>query len=198
MLYTRDVLAELKKALPKEEFIIITGARQTGKTSLLIILKDFLEKRGESCHDFNLENPDFLNLLNKHPFEIFELIPRSKAKQVVFIDEVQYLDNPSNFLKLLFDEKRDKIKIIASGSSSFYIDKKFKDSLAGRKILFEVYPLNFNEFLIFKEQKKLLKQKNFFLSIYEKQKLLELWREYLTYGGYPRIVLAEEEDVKKI
>ena len=40
------------------------------------------------------------------------------------------------------------MKVIASGSASFYIDRKFKDSLAGRKFLFEVRTLNFNEFLV--------------------------------------------------
>ena len=100
---------------------------------------------------------EYLKLLNKHLFNIFELIPKSKTKQIIFIDEIQYLHNPTNFLKLLYDEKRNKIKIIASGSSSFYLDKKFKDSLVGRKFLFEVYSLNFDEFLIFNEEKELLK-----------------------------------------
>ena len=54
------------------------------------------------------------------------------------VDEVQYLNDPSNFLKLLYDEHADKIKIIATGSSAFYIDNRFKDSLAGRKRIFRL------------------------------------------------------------
>ena len=158
MLYNRNIISKIKKVIPRDEFIILTGARQTGKTSILIILKNYLEKKGEQCYYFNLENTEYLKLLNKHPFNIFELVPTSKAKQTIFIDEVQYLDNPTNFLKLLYDEKRDKIRIIASGSSSFYLDKKFKDSLVGRKFLFEVYPLSFDEFLIFNEEDELLKE----------------------------------------
>ncbi|MEA3463462.1 MAG: AAA family ATPase, partial [Patescibacteria group bacterium] len=172
MLYPRDVFLEAKKVLLKDEFIILIGARQTGKTSLLIMLKNFLEKKGGFCHYFNLENPAYLELLNKHPYNIFELIPESKSKQNIFIDEIQYLDNPANFLKLLYDEKRNDVKIIASGSSAFYIDKKFKDSLVGRKFLFEVYSLNFDEFLIFNHQEELLKQKNKKLSVYYKEKIV--------------------------
>ena len=198
MLYSRDVFLEIKKVISREEFIILTGARQTGKTSLLIMLKNFLEEKGDFCHYFNLENPDYLRLLNKHPFNLFELIPDTKFKQTVFVDEIQYLDNPANFLKLLYDERRNKIKIIASGSSAFYIDKKFKDSLAGRKFLFEIYPLNFDEFLIFNQDKDLLKQKRKRLSLYYKERVLKLWEEYLIYGGYPKVALAETADLKRI
>jgi len=198
MLYPRDVFLEAKQVLSKDEFIILTGARQTGKTSLLIMLKNFLEEKGQVCHYFNLENPAYLELLNKHPYNIFELIPESKSKQNIFIDEIQYLDNPTNFLKLLYDEKRKQLKIIASGSSAFYIDKKFKDSLVGRKFLFEVYPLNFDEFLIFNHQQELLQQKNKKLSVYYKEKIVKLWNNYLIYGGYPKVVLAESDDAQKI
>jgi len=116
----------------------------------------------------------------------------------VFVDEVQYLNDPSNFLKLLYDERRDKIKIIASGSSSFYIDKKFRDSLVGRKFLFEIFPLNFSEFLFFRSQAELLKQKGKKLSLYLEKKLEEFWREYLLFGAYPKVVLAENDEMKKL
>lgn len=198
MLYLRDVVEKIKKVIFRDEFIILSGARQTGKTSVLIILKDFLEKKGESCRYFNLENPDHLKLLNEHPFNLFELIPNKKVKQYVFIDEIQYLSDPSNFLKLLYDEKRERIKIICSGSSSFYIDKKFKDSLAGRKFFFELFTLNFNEFLSFKKADDLIKQRNKKLTVYYKEKVRKLWREYVIYGGYPKVVLSENEEMRRI
>lgn len=198
MLYNRDILQKIKKVIARDEFIIINGARQTGKTSALLMLKSFLEEKGDICHYFNLENSEYLNLLNKHPYNIFELLPKSKAKQCVFIDEIQYLDDPANFLKLNFDEKRNEIKIIASGSSSFYIDKKFQDSLAGRKFLFELFPLNFNEFLIFNKQEELISRKNVKLSAYYGKIISELWEKYLIFGGYPKVVLAEGEEMKKI
>ncbi len=198
MLYPRNILQKAKKWLEDDKFIILTGARQTGKTSILIMLKNYLEEKEKPSFYFNLENPEYLELLNKHPYNIFELIPKIKSKQYIIIDEVQYLDDPTNFLKLLYDEKRDQIKVIASGSSSFYIDKKFKDSLVGRKILLEVYPLDFNEFLLFKEQADLIKQKNKKLSVYYKNKIEELWLEYLVCGGYPKVVLTENSEAKKI
>ncbi len=199
MLYSREVFKQAKKWLFKDECIILTGARQTGKTSILIMLKNFLEqKKDQPCFYFNLENPDYLKLLNKHPYNIFELIPHSKVKQNIIIDEIQYLEDPTNFLKLLYDEKRDKIKIIASGSSSFYIDKKFKDSLVGRKVLLEVYPLNFTEFLVFNNEEDLIKQNGKKLSIYYKNKVKKLWDKYLIYGGYPKVVLETKNDTQTV
>lgn len=198
MLYDRDVLQKIKKVIARDEFILINGARQTGKTSALLMLKSFLEEKGERCHYYNLENSEYLNLLNKHPYNIFELLPKSRTKQYVFIDEIQYLDDPTNFLKLNFDEKRGEIKIIASGSSSFYIDKKFQDSLAGRKFLFELFSLNFNEFLIFNKQEDLISQKTGKLSVFYRKIISELWEKYLIFGGYPKVVLAEDEEMKKI
>ncbi len=198
MLFERDIIKKIKEVIPREEFIIISGARQAGKTSILLMLKNYLEENGQACHYFNLENSRYLKLLNKNPYNIFELIPGKKTKQTLFIDEIQYLDNPTNFLKLLYDEKRGKIKIIASGSSSFYIDRKFKDSLAGRKFLFEVYPLYFGEFLIFQNEEKLLKKISGRLTLYEKEKLESHWDSYILYGGYPKVVLAENNEMKKI
>ncbi len=194
MLYNRDIISKIDKVILKEETVILTGARQTGKTSIMLMLKRRLEELGRNCHYFNLENPDYLNLFNAQPLNIFELLPDSKEKQFVFIDEVQYLDDPTNFLKLLYDEKREKIKLVASGSSAFYMDRKFKDSLAGRKFIFEVRPLDFNEFLVFSGQGELAGHARGNLTAYYKGKLLDAWAKYITYGGYPRVALAESDD----
>jgi uncharacterized protein len=164
----------------------------------LLMLKDYLEKKGEICHYFNLENPDYLKIFNEHPFKIFELVSAKKTRQYFFVDEIQYLNDPSNFLKLLYDEKRKDAKIVCSGSSSFYIDKNFRDSLAGRKFLFELYPLNFDEFLQFKGEKDLLKQKDKKMTTYYREKLSQLWQEYITFGSYPKVVLSENEELRRI
>ncbi|OGF27857.1 hypothetical protein A2331_07135 [Candidatus Falkowbacteria bacterium RIFOXYB2_FULL_34_18] len=160
------------------------------------MLKDFLMAEGKDCYYFNLENQSYLNVLNKHPYNIFELIPEKSIKQYVFIDEIQYLDDPSNFLKLLYDEKRSQIKIIASGSSSFYIDKKFRDSLAGRKYLFEIFALNFDEFILFKNEENILKQKGQKISAYYQDKIRALWHEYIEYGAYPKVALSENPELR--
>lgn len=199
MLFSREVFNKIKKVIERDEFIILAGARQTGKTSLLLLIKEFYENKGTEANYFNLENREYLKILNERPFNIFDLLPKRPGKQVVLIDEIQYLADPSNFLKLLYDEKIKKIKIIATGSSAFYIDRKFKDSLAGRKFIFNIYPLNFNEFLEFSSAGELAEEKSAKrLTTHYKIKLFKLWDEYITYGGYPQIALAETNDIKKI
>jgi len=67
----------------------------------------------------------------------------------VLLDEIQYLDDPTNFLKLVVDHYK-KIKIIACGSSVFEIREKFTKSLVGRAFVLEVFGFSFEEFLVFK------------------------------------------------
>ena len=199
-MYQRTILLQLIPFIEKDQIVMITGARQVGKTTLLLLLKKYLEDKQKKCFYLNLENPSYKNTLNKHPDNLFEIIPKTTAeaeKQYLFLDEVQYLDNPSNFLKYHFDENRKNLKIITTGSSAFYLDHKFKDSLAGRKFIFELFGLSFYEFLDFKKENE-IKQFNRrkVPSIYH-SKLINLWEEYIRFGSYPEIALNDDIKIKK-
>ncbi|MCX6250068.1 MAG: ATP-binding protein [Bacteroidetes bacterium] len=202
--FERKLFANLANHLKDKEFTIISGARQTGKTTLLNQLLKYLQDRQESVFYLTLEDPAILSRFNQHPENLFEFIIRTPEKrQFVLLDEVQYLNDPSNFLKLLYDKYSPDLKVIATGSSAFYIDRKFKDSLAGRKRLFELYTLDFDEYLKFRTgnenlQKELdqIRSTNKYIS--SKRKVLEShFNEYLTYGGYPAVVLAGTAEKKK-
>ena len=154
MYKNRDIVNDAVKYLDSEYILIFVGPRQSGKTTILRYLYNRLKKERQKVYFINLEDIDYLSLLNESPKNLFSLIGFDlKEKVTVFIDEIQYLNNPTNFLKYLFDEFKGKIKLIVSGSSAFYIDKKLKDSLAGRKRIFHVYPLSFSEFLFLKMKK---------------------------------------------
>ncbi|MDO9509974.1 MAG: ATP-binding protein [Candidatus Magasanikbacteria bacterium] len=199
----RKILANIKENLSNDEVILIIGPRQVGKTTSMRQIYDYLKYEGNLCHFLNLEDPDYLRILNDSPKKLFNIIPFDKDKRnYLFIDEIQYLKDPSNFLKYFYDEYKGKIKIIASGSSAFYLDKKFKDSLAGRKKILYLLTLSFNEFLNFKGEDDLSKMDlSKELPLQLQEKIMPLYLEYLTYGGYPRVVLAksiqEKEDVLK-
>jgi predicted AAA+ superfamily ATPase len=86
------------------------------------------------------------------------------------------------------------LKLIVSGSSSFEMKSKFKDSLVGRTVNFEIYPLSFQEFLVFKGVPFVPATQ------YTEKKLSELqslYSEFALYGGYPKIVLTSEVNVKE-
>lgn len=199
MYFQRNLEAFIKKYLSTEEILLIVGPRQAGKTFLLHELERQLKLQDKICRFLDLEDPDYLSLLNKSPKNLFQIFPFDLSKTTyLLIDEVQYLARPSNFLKYLFDEYRGKIKIIATGSSAFYLDKKFKDSLVGRKKIFTLYTLSFRELLIFKNEPVLAKTDFEQLTLSEKEKISLLYLEYITYGGYPKVVLAPPEEKVEI
>ena len=200
----RKLLKPILQHLQAKEFIIITGARQTGKTTLLSQVQNHLIAQGEkSVFYLTLEDPAILSRLNQHPEYIFDFIIRKEGEKVfVLIDEVQYLDNPSNFLKLLYDKHHKNLKIVATGSSAFYIDQKFTDSLAGRKKLFELYTLDLEEYLLFRSGNNTLsielgriRENPSYYSTRQKE-LETFFNEYLTYGGYPAVALADTHQNK--
>lgn len=191
---TRALYFDLLNHVPEKECTILIGARQTGKSTLLKQLQDALLKNGETVVLLNLERKDILLELNQSPENIFRYFPAKGKRNYLLVDEVQYLQDPTNFLKLLYDEYAPKLKIIATGSSAFYIDRQFKDSLAGRKKIFELPTLDFKEFLLFKNQETLLAEYQSLIkgTIQKSTREPQLWTaldEYINYGGYPAIVL---------
>ena len=199
MIFKRDLFSKIGKYLQSDEIILITGARQAGKTTLLHQLEEKIKSDNNICHFLNLENPEYLSFLNKSPDNLMEILSLDlNQKSFVLIDEIQYLDNPTNFLKYIYDEYKGKIKIIASGSSAFYLDKKFKDSLVGRKIIFTLLTLSFKEFLRFKNEEELSKRDFNNVSLSERKKILSYYQEYFLYGGYPKVVLSPLSEKERV
>jgi predicted AAA+ superfamily ATPase len=202
-LVNRTIIPEIARFLHTSDVIIIHGARQVGKTSILMLLLDQLKTGGEQTLYIDLEDSRYVSILNKGVDEFLtylaeqgfnlESFTRTDRKLFVMIDEIQYLENPSSFLKLLADHHQ-YLKVIVSGSSSFEMKSKFKDSLVGRTVNFEIYPLSFQEFLQFKAIPFTPAQR------YTEKKLAELqalYLEFSLYGGYPKIVLASSVGIKE-
>lgn len=194
----RKIFYKIQDELENNLILLLIWARQVGKTTVLKQLRESISS-GQKTYFLNLEDPDIKKALNIHPNKIFEIIwSNSAEKQIVFIDEIQYLDNPTNFLKYLYDEYKDTLKLVVSWSSSFYIDQKFKDSLIGRKKVFNMYTLDFEEFLDFKEENEiktiLFKDQN--IPLLYRDKIAQLFWEYISYWWYPEIVLIKDHDKK--
>jgi len=212
MLKTRLLYSTLEKHLVNKEFTVLTGARQTGKTSILKQLHNHLLSLGRKAILLTLEDTQVRNALDQRPENLFNLTDMPKPvlfgetlsadeKLYVLIDEIQYLSDPSNFLKLLYDNYADSLKLVVTGSSAFYIDRKFTDSLAGRKRIFWLKTLSFEEFLHFRNAdnlvNELLRLRNLPDAISLKNaELRVMFNEYLTYGGYPAVVLQPDAKEK--
>jgi len=197
----RDLFEILKSHLAKKEFSILTGARQTGKSTLLHQLESYCKENEIPTIFINLDNKNLLTELNRSPINILNFLPFTEKRVVVFIDEIQYLDDPSNFLKLLFDEYAEKVKIVATGSSAFYLDKKFKDSLVGRKKIFHLYTCSFEEYLKLRNKEDLYDELQRIYSDSQAKSLkFELisqeWKNFMIYGGYPAVITAQNTTEK--
>lgn len=201
-----EIFEALISHLPENRHSIVIGARQIGKTTIIRQLETYLLKKKLKAFYITLEEPLILKALDEHPENIFRYTIHPddlthNDRMYLLIDEVQYAQNPTNFLKLLYDKFSGKVKIIATGSSAFYINRDFKDSLAGRKKIFELYTLNFEEFLHFKSEDKLiaewqqLRRRPDYQSLKRKE-LDNLFDEYMIYGGYPAVVLETSNSAK--
>ncbi len=202
-LFKRQIADEIAHYLPTDDIIVIHGARQVGKTSILAYFQNQLIEQSEQTLYIDLEDSRFVALLDRGVDEFLNYLrgegfdlpayDQLGKKLYVLIDEIQYLAEPSSFLKLIADHHR-YLKLLVSSSSSFEVKSKFKDSLVGRTVNFEIYPLSFREMLTFKGVSFV---PGIALTEIKTRQLQALYLEYALYGGYPKIVLTPELDRKE-
>lgn len=192
--------------LDRDEIVIILGPRQSGKTTLL---NWFIQKYQEL--GLAKENIFYLNLDNKlmaaqlgEPLdfaEYFRSLKKHEGRVILMLDEVQRVSDAGLFLKNIHDAFKDDIKIFCSGSSSLEIKAKTKEHLTGRKKDFSLFPLSLKEIArrnlaylrdIDKIDFKTLKR---IQRLYAKD-LEDIFNLYSRYGGYPKVFLAPNVDLK--
>jgi len=166
---TRSIELAVKKAVKQFPAVIVTGPRQSGKTTLL---KHLFSK----SHKYvSLDNPDIRLLANTEPELFLENYPPP-----VIIDEIQYAPELFSFLKIHIDENRDKKgQFLLTGSQSFPLMANVTESLAGRIAVFTLLSLSI------KEQMRTVSNLN--LSCLKKMALK---------GGFPEIALDKQADFK--
>lgn len=204
----REIERNIKEWIDSKEVLVIRGPRQSGKTTLLYMIMGMLKERKVDKKRINLitlEDDFEKEKFEKNPKEyISYYIGNDEGRYFFLFDEVQYIKNAGKLLKLLYDSF-DNIKIIITGSSSLDLNQ-IASYLVGRAIFFELYPFSFEEFLKAKDVKAYEYSKKNKFDIKAKKipstlfvdKLNFYLREYLTYGGYPRVVLEEDYEKKKI
>src|SRR3989344_141065 len=199
--YPRKIYSDIKEHLQSNDVTIITGMRRTGKTTLV---EHLLSEIGSNNKIFlDLEKISNQEIFSDKNYDnvILNLEQQGLVRSVrmyVALDEIQTLPNIPSVIKYLHDHY--DIKFILTGSSSYYLKNLFTESLAGRKRLFELYPLDFGEFLTFKDiQHKTLKVLDPALSFnpHEYERLKAYYEEYVEFGGFPGVVLVESLSEKR-
>jgi predicted AAA+ superfamily ATPase len=198
--FERKIYKHLKSHLRERQITVLTGMRRVGKTTLIARLLDEIESKNKIYID--LQRVDNRQLFGEKNYDniVLELAKRGlevSKKMYLAIDEIQLVSEIPGVIKYLYDHY--DIKFIITGSSSYYMKNLFSESLAGRKKIFELYPLDFGEFLIFKQVKAVgsddfLKTK---FDEYEYQRLKNYYDEYIEFGGFPEVALADSPEIKK-
>lgn len=198
--YKRNIYSALSAHLDQRQITVLTGMRRTGKTTLV---KQLIQDSAiTQKYYFDLERMDNRALFSEPNYEtiIYALTQQGadfKKKALIAIDEIQLVPNLPSVLKYLYDTY--DIKFIVTGSSAYYMKNLFSESLAGRKKLFEVYPLSFNELLAFNgvsiSPLPVENARIFIRSEYERLK--DYYETYINYGGFPEVVLSASIAGKK-
>ena len=193
----RSILGALRAHLPQREVSLLIGPRQAGKTTLMLLLKDELDRQGAQTlwlsFDTEADQPSLASqqaLIEKIRLEF------GRAKRgYVFLDEIQRKENAGLFLKGLYD-LRLPWKFIVSGSGSLELKERIHESLVGRKRIFEVGTLSFEEVVHFKTADRYHGRLARFFTI-EQSRAELLLKEYLQFGGYPRVVIETSLQEKR-
>jgi len=170
----RELQDVIERYLYKGKVIIITGARQVGKTTLAL---ELAKSSGNPYLFWNCDEPDIEEYLNRP--NSAELKYRIGEHRLLIIDEAQRIENIGITLKLIADHLKD-LQVIATGSSALGLRDRIHEPLTGRKIEFQLFPFSYRELV------------NAF-SADEESRLLE---QRLILGMYPEIVLTALEKPK--
>ena len=192
----RKLFDKLMARVEGPEAIVVTGMRRVGKTTLLRQVYEEIASDNKIFLDlespvnqkyFEEENYDAI----KYQLEVMGI--NSSQRAHIFLDEIQFVRNAPSVVKYLMDHYG--YKFFLTGSSSFYLKNLFSESLAGRKTIYELFPLVFEEFLELKGSRFKLGDGKADKIIYEV--VMPLYREYVEFGGFPGIVVKASTDEKK-
>lgn len=202
MYIERKLEGAILRYLKNPEILAIVGPRQSGKTTLL--------KKIQA----NLKNSIFISFEDINNLSLFEHNTVGFAEKFfhhkyIFIDEFQYAKHGGKGLKFLFDTYPNR-KIIISGSSAIDLTIKAIKFLVGRVFVFNLYGLNFEEYLAFRDpallkiyaaKKKHLNLKNLKINSLTidddtNHKLMNLAEDFIIWGGYPRVAIVKSKEEK--
>ena len=172
--------------LSRHKIVLIFGARQVGKTTLLLIVQQELENSGRRVRYINCDIQEERQAINTTARALLDRLVQDK--DVLLIDEAQNLDNPGLILKILYD-LYPEVQFAATGSSSFDLRNRVSDPLTGRFIDFALYPLSFGEILAVAPIGADL--------AFRKPYADNLLENLLLYGLYPEIYTEADQSFRK-
>ncbi|MCM1101029.1 MAG: ATP-binding protein [Acetatifactor muris] len=189
-------------------FVVLSGVRRVGKTTIMYQIMDKLIEEGVNPKNIlyvSFDNP-ILKLINvENVLSIYESLYPVQGTRYVFFDEIQYTENWELWMKVIYDSRKD-IRLIATGSASPVLEKGSADSGTGRWNVLKIPTMSFYEYcrLLGLEEPKL--PENWKLSHLVQMNKAQLgdlmsgfvslqnhFNRYLTMGGFPELVLSDDD-----
>jgi len=201
----RLLFYKINKHINHKNALVITGMRQVGKTTLMRQIFDYIKKGAKLWFDFDnpLEQKIFEDIDYRNIYARLKQMTGSQSGKIyIFLDEIQNFPKITKVIKYLIDHY--KVKFIVTGSSSFYLKNLFPESLAGRKFLYELPPLDFKEYLYFKDRISQKEAEKYDMAsavkgdIFKFKKHEQDYENYLSFGGFPEVVTTESFKDKKL
>ncbi len=189
-------------------FVILSGVRRVGKTTIMYQIMDSLIEEGVNPRNIlyaTFDNP-ILKLVNvESVLSIYESLYPVEGTKYIFFDEIQYTDNWELWMKVIYDSRKD-IRLIATGSASPVLEKGSTDSGTGRWNVLKIPTMSFYEYCMLLGLEEPELPENLRLSGLVKMNRGELgdlisrftplknhFNRYLTIGGFPELVLSDDD-----
>lgn len=187
----RDKTAQILPYSHTKELIVLKGSRRSGKSTILFQIMDALEKEGipqKAMLHLNFEEPKLTPFLTlKGLDDIYDtyrehIYPLGKA--FLFLDEIQNIPGWERWVRAR--SETEDVKIFITGSSAKLMSREIATLLTGRHLSFEITPLNFKEFLKFKQ----IALPKMTLPIAAPANIRQALNDFQYWGGFPAVTLA--------
>ena len=195
-----EYLQKINRYLKTDEIIAITGVRRSGKSTILLqLLAELIAQNIPRANTLyvNFEDPKFYNFLAidllDQIWQTYHDFLKPEGKVYLVLDEIQRVKGWEHWVRAKYDRK-EKVKIFATGSNAELLSSEFSSVLTGRHLQVQVMPLSFREFLRFHQVE--IQREKFWL-VRNKNRLQNLCGQYLKMGGFPKVVLTEDERLQK-
>ena len=190
------------KSFSVREIKILYGVRRSGKSTLLYqLIQHLLNHRtpAKNVAFVNFENNLFVPVIDQPSFldqllETIQKITNPKGEMFLFLDEIQEVKGWEKWANKIYEQKRP-IHLVFTGSSSSMQSTELATLLTGRNLSFEIKPLDFQEYLLFKTGKVPVKESYEAFSD-QRAELKHYFEKYLKEGGFPGIVLTKDPGLK--
>ena len=199
--FEREITNDLMEYVSIKHIIALLGVRRCGKSTVLKqVINRLIEREKippENILFLNLETP-LLEIYKNDPvnlqkiYEEYAVLANPKKGRVfIFLDEVQFFPKWQVFVKNLYE--KGGVKFFITGSNSQLLSADMATLLSGRQVIKKIYPFNFKEIAVIK---KIDISDNLAIA-QNRATLIKICQEYLKMGGFPEVVLEQNDDIKR-